>query len=417
MWGRLDAAARIVDMLVSPGRAKQLRDDAARDGGSNGGRPLAGGRPWQLIADALLPDDAGATQRTLVAEALAGAPDDYPRESLVDALEHDLTVAEVPGRLTRILCTRAVQLEILAHELPYLERESEGDVALGGGTPALDLGDLDAALESLRAQPPLAARLLASDEVVSRLAVRTGARAGLAALAVLGSTGMPLSRALSPVRALLLPVAGSVARSRGHRAAVLLGFWSAALFLGARVVQTKAVAPRLDTGWSASLLVAVLALLVVVGVALVPGLRAARASSPARRAGDGLRAALLLLAGAGGILVGLLTGLSPAQLIAAPGAKPPPAWVLGLVLAPFAGLPLAVVPAILRGPYDSLVRRAWAGRAAVLATAITAVPLGVASVGSLGHAVGQGGWRTVTALLALAAAPLVAFGHLFASRR
>ncbi|HEU0316712.1 MAG TPA: DUF3376 domain-containing protein, partial [Solirubrobacteraceae bacterium] len=147
MWGRLDAAARIVDMLVSVSRAKQLRDDApgAADGADPGGRgSLAGGRPWEVLADALIPADATEQQRKLVDEALAGAPDDYPRGSLAGALEHDLTRAAHPGRLTRILCTRAVQLEILAHELTYLERESKGDVALGAGTPALDLGDLDA---------------------------------------------------------------------------------------------------------------------------------------------------------------------------------------------------------------------------------------------------------------------------------
>ncbi len=423
MWGRLDAAARIVDMLVSPRRAQQLRKDAGdppEAAGPDGRRPLAGGRPWELLADALLPDDATAAQHKLVDEALAGAPGDYPRESLAAALEHDLTRTEHPGRLTRILCTRAVQLEILAHELLYLERESKGDVALGAGTPALDLGaDLDAALESLRAEPSLAKRLLADDEVVSRLAVRTGARASLAALAVLRSTPLPVARLLSPVRAFLLSAVGSVARWWGYRAAVLLGFWSAALFLGARVVQTQtsAMALPLDGRWLASVLVAAIALLVVAGVVLVPGLRAARASAAPRRLAEGVLAVLLLLTGAGAILIGLLAGLSLTQAIAAPGAKAPPAWVLGLVLAPFAGIPLAAVPAVARGSYESVMSKAWAGKAALLATAIAAVPLAVASVGPLGDAIGQERWRSIVALLALAGAPLIAFVHLFAWRR
>ncbi|HEU0317909.1 MAG TPA: hypothetical protein VFR49_11305, partial [Solirubrobacteraceae bacterium] len=208
-----------------------------------------------------------------------------------------------------------------------------------------------------------------------------------------------------------------VARWWGYRAAVFLGFWSAALFLGARVAQTRGTAVTLDGSWLAGLLVAAIAVLVVAGVAVVPGLRAARASSSARRVGNAVLAGLVLLAGAGGILVGLLTGLGPAQLIGAPGAKAPPAWVLGLVLAPFAGIPLAALPAVARGSYESVMSKLWAGRAALAATAIAAVPLAAVSVEPLADAIGRGRWPTVTALLALAGAPLVAFVHLFVRRR
>jgi hypothetical protein len=156
---------------------------------------------------------------------------------------------------------------------------------------------------------------------------------------------------------------------------------------------------------------------VVAGVALGPGRGAARGASAPRRLGEGALFVGLLLTGTGGILVGLLAGLTLAQVIAAPGAKAPPAWVLGLVLAPFAGIPLAAVPAIARGSYESLMGKAWAGKAALLAAAIAAVPLGVASAGPLGHAIGQASWQTATALLALAGAPLIAFVHLFAWRR
>ena len=49
MWGRLDAAVRVVDLLVDAARARQVA------------REHRGPPPWELLADALLPDRGSRT--------------------------------------------------------------------------------------------------------------------------------------------------------------------------------------------------------------------------------------------------------------------------------------------------------------------------------------------------------------------
>ena len=191
MWGRLDAAARVVDMLVSPERAAQL----ARDG--------ADPQAWSILADALM------DQEWLVTEALDDfgvAPGPDLRGRLVHALEADLGQT---GALTRALCTRAAQLEILAEELPVLNAESADDVKLGGGSAALALpADLRLAVEALRLGPSLRERLVDPDEVGSTLAITTGTHAALVSLGVLRASGLPLVGGLFPLPGGALPDRG-----------------------------------------------------------------------------------------------------------------------------------------------------------------------------------------------------------------
>jgi hypothetical protein len=134
MWGRLDAAARIVDMLVSDDRAAQLMLDAAAD------PRRATVPPWEVLARSLLPeDDPDGLSRKLVEEALGDAPERYPGQENGDAtqlgaaIQYDLTLAAQRGKLTRIVCTRAAQLEIFREEWPKLQAESAADARVGGG--------------------------------------------------------------------------------------------------------------------------------------------------------------------------------------------------------------------------------------------------------------------------------------------
>ena len=58
MWGRLDAAVRVVDLLVDAARAQQVA------------RERTGPPPWELLAAALLPDGGSPDQHWLVSEVL-----------------------------------------------------------------------------------------------------------------------------------------------------------------------------------------------------------------------------------------------------------------------------------------------------------------------------------------------------------
>ena len=91
MWGRMDAAARIVDMLVAPGRMEQEMGQ---------GWEWA---PWTVLADALTAD-ATELEEQLLEEALKGMPAGYPRVEgdlparLKAALRYDLETAPEPAR-------------------------------------------------------------------------------------------------------------------------------------------------------------------------------------------------------------------------------------------------------------------------------------------------------------------------------
>ncbi len=214
LWGRLDGAARVVAMLVDASRAIDVEDQ----------------QPWIPLAVALTPegdDQLAVAQRALVEEALhdpmAEAPDTGGdlRARLTAALEYDLGVRpdlDARGRLTTVICIRAAQLEVLAHELPTLLAEAARDAADGASTPplSLDPDDLLGAVWALRKQDPLPDQLGrdAKAEVVSDMALRTVSRSGLVTLALLRKSTLPLVGPMQVLRAPLLSISGMVARNR-----------------------------------------------------------------------------------------------------------------------------------------------------------------------------------------------------------
>jgi predicted acylesterase/phospholipase RssA len=403
MWGRLDAATRIVDMMVDGARAKTLRE-RGKDAGA-------------ALAAALLPPDAGDEHRWLVHEALVDAragdsaahrdvaealeeyPDDAPADVgswLEGAICADLAADDDLALFTRVVCARAAQLEILRQELDCVFGEARGDVTLGCYTKELafrvrrDDGEtnLRATIEKMRVADPLPELLGrdSGDEGVSSLALRQITRTIFVLLGVLRTARIPLSRTLAIVRAPVLPVYGIASRERKRRIGVGIGFAAAAAYVAARIATTDADrVPTLPALWSAPVLLGIVAALGIVGVAAVPLLRALRADvqpqpptaetldssdSPQPRRGSRLRQRLrnlqpssrrltqaLWAAGIG--LLGLVVpvvlalwqgGLGFAQVLVGEGAAAPPAVLAQLAVLVILG------PAALR-----IVRIAGAG--------------------------------------------------------
>jgi predicted acylesterase/phospholipase RssA len=401
MWGRLDAAARIVDMLVAPGRSKQLLDDAS-------------GAPAVVLAKELLECEPRDAQRWLIEETL-GEGDGELLPRLAEALMEDLAG---DGDLTRMICTRAAQLEILAQELPVLIQQSKDDAGRGAGAPALELpGGLRAQVEKLREKDPLPKRLNADDEVGSALALRTIAHAGLVTLSMLRAAQMPASRALFGLRAAILPMAGGVAKHPLTRLGAVWGFWAATMFLTARVLSRGELQP-LDVTTLLAELVALFAVLAVLGTALAPLIRFSYTKSKRRKLLQGAWALGIVVAGGlGAALLAWLPGpLSLGEVIAAPHAEQPPKLVLGLVVAFFLGGPFLVALPFVRGPLKSLFAKGWAGPAAlVLVAAVAGLVFGY-SVCDVASALDGEWWETVSAILGLFVAPAVALAYVFVRR-
>jgi hypothetical protein len=340
----------------------------------------------------------------------------------VAALEKDLAapppgVTRRRGDLTRRICARAAQLEIVAQELPILNKKSKDDVGLGAGAPALKLPDgVRPAIEELRSAPSLRKRLTADDEIASVLAMRTSTHAALVTLGVLRAAKMPLARLLFGVRAGLLPMAGSVAKSWLNRLGVVVAFYAATLFTAGRLLTTgrKGFEDLTSTTLEA-MLVALFAALAVIGTALVPLFRAWFAKSRRRKVEQAFWAVAVLASG--GLAATLLTwipgGVSIDRLITAPHAQRPPDIVLTLVVAFVLGGPLVAAPAIIRGGVNSLLLKSWGGwLSLVFVGAISGLLIGY-SVGDVAHFLEGNWWQTTSAVLALFVAPLVVSLSLF----
>jgi hypothetical protein len=337
---------------------------------------------------------------------------------LVKAIKGDLTTSDpkARGALTRILFTRAAQAEILAEELKHLKDESSEDETRGAGSKAVNLSDnLKTAIEELRAGATLPRRLTGEDEVVSDLAVQTGTHAGLVGLAMLRTAGVPFRRALFPLRAPLLQAAGTVAHPKLVRASVLAAYWSLTVFLASRLLTiSEDGSPTLGLLGSTAEAMTLVALVGIVGMMVVPGLRAWRMKSWKRKCSQGAWAF-----GSAGVLAAVLLtrfvgGLSWELILAAPGASSPPPTVLAICLALAVGTPLAGVLATGRGAADALVRRRHGGAiASVLVIVVAAVLFGftVAPVASALNA--NAWWQVAIAALAIVGAPSLAAAYLF----
>lgn len=308
MWGRLDAAARVVDLLLDrPPEGEDSEDDAAREATAD--------RRAAILTRSVLGDDPTAEERWLVEEALLDK-DWLPCEECAEALDPEELAAvlrmairselqnagpspradELP--LTRAVCARAAQLEAIRDELPALVAEASGDGALGSSGRPLELGGEDASLreqiEALRENPSLPQRLTGKGEAVSRLGLAMGSRAARVGISMAESTGAPLSRLLGTLRVPAVAVAGVAARERLHRLTVALGFSAAAVYLTSRFVTTEPQTAAVSDLVSAPVLLSLVALLVVLPAILVPALQAVHGIA---RPLNAARAAALALCG------------------------------------------------------------------------------------------------------------------------
>jgi len=404
MWGRLDAAARIVEMLVGAYRSSGV---AATDED----------QPWSHLAKQLA---GGCTeQQAFLEEALADLPDPASDGSLEDRLHNvialDLSAGD--GRVTRMLCTRVVQFEILCDELPHLVREACDDEKLGSSAAALGLADFDLtttagvslAVRQLRQNGISLAQALGRDsgaELTSDLAVRTIAHAGLVGLGVARQAGGRVAAPLMALRSALLPMAGAVSQHARDRLGVAAAFAAVSLYLGARVAATDPDS-TVDAGAlsTSGLLLTLVALLVVVGIASVPFARARWGKHGGRLSQSALCVTLLAVGGGGGAVAALIGPLTSAHLIIAPGVLPP--WYVTWLPAAL-GVGAAVTgPRPLNPAVEEFTKPVWRGTWSLALTGLASLILALWAVCPLADAMTSNNlWRQFTAGFAVAAIPV-----------
>lgn len=429
MWGRLDGAARVADLLVDVDWQTRLP---------------TGTTPWAGLAEVLVPEGEGDVerdQRILICEALADAraeseqlapevaaalaaeaePDPDDRDALIClltlALAADLTapLRVTRGFFTRVITARAAQYEVLRQELPVLVGESLGDHGLGASTAALTWktdGSLLPTLGAMRdfegegALPKLLGRDLAA-ESTSTLALRTVSHTVLVALAALPGVSMPLARLFVPGRLPFLSVAGMTARSALANLTVVMGFGAAAFYLAARIVTSDNNGRHpvmLGVIVSPPALAMGAALLVVAGVLAVPTWRAARG---VRRLQQLLWAGALAAAGGLVAIVCGLATLGTAQTLTGSGGFNPGKYVLAFV---FLAAGLGVLGVRQLKFVDQLVEkfertRTWATSLIIIAASGLLL---VWSAPHILHALNDRSWHTAAAVAALASMPLLA---------
>jgi predicted acylesterase/phospholipase RssA len=327
MWGRLDGALRVVDLMVDAGTAANVG----------------------VLAEALVPqdhDEDAADRRALVVEALADAgtpniPDDPAQlRTLVDSLiTADLGNSE--KTLTRILCARAAQYETLKDELPALVKQAEVDSKLGCFTPPirLEAGSTLQQIKQLRLSadsPKSVAERLgrdSPDEATSTLALRTLSQAALVGVATLNSLRLPLGKATVPVRVPFLSVSGLTSQAWGKRLAAGVAYAAAAAYLTTRWLGIQSEETRLEAVTSLATIVLWIAALAVLGLVAVPSWRAWRAKQGTRKLGQGAWAIALLVAG--GLIAASYAWweFGTWETLTASTGPTPPEWMLWLVLA------------------------------------------------------------------------------------
>ncbi|MFL5873629.1 MAG: DUF3376 domain-containing protein [Solirubrobacterales bacterium] len=425
MWGRLDAAVRVVDLLldsptpdVGVGAKSSSVEQRARERAAD-------------LADALVLS-AGDDAEWLLGEVLeedSGTAGGLPvrlQKTIADELRAAETDPAASLPVTRALFQRAAQREILLEELPVLLEESREDRRRGSAAMPLEIDGTASKKKTKTPAKKIEAEVMAirsiyrdggslpqslSDpgEAVSDLGLRTITHAAFVALAALRTAGLPMAKFLGLARPPLLAVSGSVAPSRFSRFTVVLGFWAASIYLASRVLSTGPGAElEFSSIWSLPSLTALVAALGALGVAAVPGLRAWRHVHVLR---NFLFAVFLILA-AGGLAaaLGIWKGdLDVERVLFAPGAEAPPEWALIAVLGTIGLLSLARLPLPgplewLGGPLDKLRRGKLMRFLLIVAFAILAAFAGQTVVG----AIDDGLWQGVVAITALVAAPVSA---------
>jgi predicted acylesterase/phospholipase RssA len=432
MWGRLDAASRIVDLLVDAKRAQRV--SAYRSETS-----------WQTLAELLTPEgaDLESTEKRLlvtealrdaartpppprvseqVAEAARGLGDGKPtREQLVErllaALEADLADPK-GGFFTQVVCARAAQYEILRQELGPLAEATAADGKLGCFTQAITLTETRGPLANARElvgagtpESPTLPQLLgsgSSDEKTSTLAVRTLSHAVLVLLASLKTLGVPLAGTFAPIRAPFLAIAGVTAEKWWNRVAALVVFVAGSIYLTARALTAEGEPPaKLSSLWNPGSLAAIVAVLAVVGLVVLPLWRATQARLRGRKIRQALWAlALFATSGLAALVCGFFD-VGTANTIASTRGFALPTALSWLVVGASLGAPVIVrrlpIPAVGKRGLSRFAMRPEA--ASVLTTLVAVVVLAYAAP-ELWGAIDDGGWRAAAAVAAFASVPV-----------
>jgi len=348
MWGRLDGATRIIDLLIDKNRAFEL---------AGLGEPVR----WETLANELIA--AGAAHATvrdwLIEEALPPGGDGDLRERLTTAIKADMTSGD--GSLTRRVCATLAQLEILAEELPILVDATASDEKLGCFTSPLKLkptSDLKGAITTLRggftqpdgALPDLLGRD-SSDESVSDLALHTLSQTIVVGLATMRNINVVFGKALAALRVPFVSINGLTARPRPtptqslvkrvlqrapwERIGTVGSFAGASTFIALRLTTAHDRHAPLGSLWSTPTLLYLVSALAVAGVLIVPFLRVIRSTTLQRR-GFQLLALVIIGGTAVGVPVILAAwrgGLPFAEIIATAGARGLPDWLTATALA------------------------------------------------------------------------------------
>jgi predicted acylesterase/phospholipase RssA len=327
MWGRLDGAVRIVDLMVDAGKGVNV----------------------DVLAEALVPlnqDADAADRRALVLEvledagtAIAGDDPVRLRTLVTDLITADLGTPE--AKLTRVLCARAAPYETLTEELPVLVKEAESDSRLGCFSEPIRLkaGSTLQQIKQLRvsANSPMsvAERLGrdSPDEATSTLALRTISQATLVAVATVNSLRLPLGKVTAPVRIPFLSVSGLTSRAWGKRLAAGVAYAAAAAYLTTRWLGIQSNETKLEAVTSLATIVLWIAALAVLALVAVPAWRAWRADQGIRKLGQSVWAVALLIAG-GLVAAGYAWWkFGTWETLTASTGPTPPEWMLWLVLA------------------------------------------------------------------------------------
>jgi patatin-related protein len=402
MWGRLDAATRICDLLVSASRARHLAEDA-----EGGGElemqitPLVkvlvpeGAATWQLdlrelareaLEDAAVKDPPPELAKEVSDAVCAGGqlPDrdalEELQQRLAQAMCADLRAPARAGFFTRVVCARAAQYEILLQELQPLAEATEQDAQLGCFTPPLrydEDGPLVAARELVNGEqkenketslPEMLGRGH-RDEETSDLAVRTLSHTVLLLISSLRTAGLPLAGVFAFLRAPFLSLAAITAQGVVYRVAALLAFIGASFYITARAVTATAQPVPLAELRSASTLAFLIAILTVTGLVFLPLWRAWRTRDRWRRARQFLWGVALLLAS--GLVALVATG--GFQALASDGVYSLPRWLaLAVVVLPLGAVLIPVLPAVVSHWLSRRLGkpRYWALSAAAIAIAL-----------------------------------------------
>jgi len=453
MWGRLDAAARMVDLLlaspsseVGVGSGETAEDQLEKRSAclvkALLGEELRAEREW-LLEEALanVAGNAGTTVDEVSPAPGATAPaeklePEQLRKLVKATIKAELEEASGSGSrmpFTRAAFQRAAQLEIVAEELQWVDDESAKDRDLGSAAKPLDLGaerngkpaSLQTKIEAVReiyAEPggSLPQRLTHPGEESSDLGLRTITHAALVGLSAIRTAGLPMAKVFGLVRTPVLAVAGSVAISWLQRIAVAIGFWAAALFLTSQLMTTSNEAPLVFKSiWAVGTLTGLTAVLGIVGVVSVPWLRAWRGVQRGRNAVF----VLLLAATAGGVaaVLALTAGGidSVERILFVPGAETPPDLVLLAPLAAIGVVSLSRLP----------LPKSWTWVQPLFKVFQSGWPMYVLMIASFALLGGWSAytvateidnvWRAFAAALALVGAPVAVFlaTSLYKSRR